>query len=408
MGMGKNKLMHILVFNVGSSTLKSALFHIETAHVQTTQPQKPIWQGLLDWGREKSTYHVHTLHGAEQQGSLNEKTLSQAANLLLSTIWQGETKVIKGPSEIDAVAHRVVHGGDQFFTPTKITPKVKRAIEALNPLAPLHNPNHLRGMGWIEAILPTVPQVAVFDTGFHRSIPEEAKTYPIPYTLSQKGIHKYGFHGISHDYCSKRVATLLGQERQNLRIITCHLGNGASLTAISHGKCADTTMGFTPLDGLMMGTRSGSIDPGIVLHLMKSDYTVNEIDECLNRKSGLLGICGAADMRTVLEKRKKGDPKAELAYKMYTYRIKFFIGALTASLNGIDTLVFTAGVGEHSPEIRKTVCNGLSHLGVAIDEKANTSCVPDQEISAHSASIRTFVIKTQEEWEIATQAAIVL
>jgi acetate kinase len=329
----------------------------------------------------------------------------KAIERLLEGLWSRETQAIADPSHIDVVGHRVVHGGPLYFLPAFVTPKVKSAIEGVSVFAPLHNRAELEGMAIVEKLLGSVPQIAVFDTGFHRTMPLAAKTYPGPYEWFEQGIRRYGFHGINHQYCAERAQKLLGGQPK--RLVTCHLGNGCSLAAIREGKSVDTTMGFTPLEGLMMGTRSGSVDPGVLTYLMRQRHFYDEaLDDVLNKKSGLLGISGiSSDMREVLDARKSRNERASLAFDMYVHRLRSGIGAMTAVLGGIDALVFTAGVGENSVEVRAAVCDQLAFLGLRLDPAKNAqSPLPkDTDISEPDAAVRVLVIHAQEDWMIARQ-----
>jgi acetate kinase len=299
----------------------------------------------------------------------------------------------------------VVHGGPDLWQPTIITDSVKQAIRKVEPFAPLHNRAELEGVEIIEQLLGSVPQVAVFDTGFHRTLPLEAAVYPGPYSWYECGIRKYGFHGINHQYCAGRAAQLLQRDPRSLKLVTCHLGNGCSLAAIDGGRSLETTMGFTPLDGLMMGTRSGSVDPGILTYLLREKHITGEkLDKTLNEESGLLGISGVSgDMREVLAAMRDGNSRAKLAFDMYVHRLQLGIAAMAAALNGIDALVFTAGVGENSPEVRAAACAKLGFLGVQLDEERNGKSPMDAEISAASSRVRVLIIGAQEDWAIAEE-----
>jgi acetate kinase len=280
---------------------------------------------------------------------------------------------------------------------------VKAEIAKVSAFAPLHNRAELEGMEIIEKLLGPVPQVAVFDTGFHRNLPPAAAVYPGPYQWFESGIQRYGFHGINHQYCAKRAAQLLGRELNTLKLVTCHLGNGCSLAAIQDGHSIDTTMGFTPLEGLMMGTRSGSVDPGILTYLMRERrLQPQQIDDVLNKESGLLGISGVSgDMREILASVKGGHARAKLAFDIYVHRLQTGIGAMVAALGGMDALIFTAGVGENSAEVRDAVCGQLRFLGLKVDAAANARSLPDREISAPDSAVRVLIIRAQEDWAIA-------
>ncbi|MEO1637576.1 MAG: acetate/propionate family kinase, partial [Cyanobacteria bacterium J06631_9] len=269
-------------------------------------------------------------------------------------------------------------------------------------LAPSHNPANLEGIELMEQLLDGVPQVAVFDTAFHSQMPQVAQTYPGPYEWRSQGIRRYGFHGISHQYCAHRAAQLLGQPLEELRLIICHLGNGCSLSAVKGGKSIDTTMGFTPLDGLMMGTRSGAVDPGILIHLMRQGHSADELDQLLNKASGLGGVSGVSnDMREIEKAIKQNNDRARLAKDLYIHRFKACFGAMLMSLGGVDAVVFTAGIGEHSPWVREKLCKGLAFLGLTLDAEANKQSPVDRDIAMAKSAVRVLVIKTQEDWAIA-------
>jgi acetate kinase len=302
------------------------------------------------------------------------------------------------------VGHRVVHGGREFEKSTLVTPEVKAAISRMAALAPAHNPANLEGIEAIERILPAVPQVAVFDTAFHRHMPLPAVVYPGPYEWFEQEIRRYGFHGISHQYCAQRTAQILGRNLESLRLITCHLGNGCSLAAIRHGHSVDTTMGFTPLEGLMMGSRSGSIDPGILLYLLRQKgYSAEQLDTTINKASGLKGIAGSADMRQVLREIKEGNSRAKLAFDMFVYRLSYYTGAMLAALGGLDALVFAGGIGENSAEVRAAVAESFAFLGLKLDAQKNAQSPADQDISAAGSAVPVVIVRTQEDWAIAQE-----
>lgn len=390
--------MKILVINAGSSTHKLSLFNLING-----DPVDALWEGSLDWGREDLPIIVKakTKNGANIEQQLASRDVGEGFKILLDSLWQGSTQVIGGLSEIERIGHRVVHGGHTFERPTLINGKVKEHIRALVPLAPLHNPANLEGIELMESHFSSLPQIAVFDTSFHMTMPDMVKTYPVPWEWKEKGVHRYGFHGISHQYCAERTGNFLKKNSEELKIINCHLGNGCSLCAIQEGKSYETTMGLTPLEGLMMGTRCGSIDPGILLYLQREyQMSPSELDEALNFASGLKGIGGHSDMRELLN---LPTDRATLAIQMFVHRLKVAIGALAASLNGCDVLSFTAGIGENAPTIRAAVCKGLSFLNLSIDDKLNQKCQPDMIISAASSHISVLVLHTREEWMIARE-----
>jgi acetate kinase len=395
--------MKILVLNAGSSSQKSCLYDI-TSPIPNVAPQ-PLWEGKINWIQDQNQAEitVKTATGAKLQETISGDSRQVQFTHLLSTLINGETKVIDDLLAIDAVGHRVVHGGEDYQDAVIITEDVKQAIAHLCNLAPAHNPAALAGIEAIENSLGNIPQIAVFDTGFHHTLPDAAAIYPIPYQLVEQGIRRYGFHGISHQYCANRAAEILGQDLQSLRIITCHLGNGCSLAAIKNGCSIDTTMGFTPLDGLMMGSRSGSIDPGILIYLLRQyNYSSQELDNVLNKASGLKGISGiSSDLREVIAAKDQGNQRAQLAWDIYVHRLRAGIGAMLASLAGLDVLVFTAGVGENSPGIRQAACEALGFLGLKIDADKNQHQPIDVDIATSDSTVRVLVIETQEDWAIA-------
>ncbi len=394
--------MKILVLNSGSSSQKSALFDLKGTEASCEEPASPIWQAKIEWNHDGAALAVTTAQGKSFTRQTESRDRKSAVEEMLGTLWDGATKVAD-KKEIQAVGHRVVHGGPDLWQPTVITDSVKQAIRQVEPFAPLHNRAELEGVEIIEQLLGSIPQIAVFDTGFHRTLSLEAAVYPGPYRWYEDGIRKYGFHGINHQYCAGRAAQLLKRDLPSLKLVTCHLGNGCSLAAIDGGKSIETTMGFTPLDGLMMGTRSGSVDPGILTYLLREAHTTGEeLDKTLNEESGLLGISGVSgDMREILAAIQSGNARAMLAFDMYVHRLLLGIGAMAAALNGIDALVFTAGVGENSSEVRAATCARLAFLGVQLDEELNAESPSDQEISAPSSRVRVLIIRAQEDWAIA-------
>jgi acetate kinase len=397
--------MKILVLNAGSSSQKSCLYDMTTT-IPPLAPQ-PLWEGKINWTEDKNQAEitVKTAIGATLQETIVSDSPQIQFAYLLSTLIHGATQVIDDLSVIDVVGHRVVHGGQEYKEAVIITEDVKQAIARLCNLAPAHNPAALAGIEAIEKSLGNIPQVAVFDTGFHNTLPDAAAIYPIPYNFAEQGIRRYGFHGISHQYCANRAAEILGQDLPSLRIITCHLGNGCSLAAIKNGCSIDTTMGFTPLDGLMMGSRSGSIDPGILIYLWQQyNYSSEELDNILNKLSGLRGISGiSSDLRDVIAAKEQGNKRAQLAWDMYVHRLRSGIGAMLASLAGLDVLVFTAGAGEKSAEIRQAACEPWGFLGLKIDLEKNQQQPADIDIATFDSMVRVLVVETQEDWAIAQQ-----
>ena len=393
--------MKILVLNSGSSSQKSALYEISGALPE--HPPAPAWQGQIEWDGGQAEILVQNSKGPNRKHRLKLDSRRHAIEELLSSLWSGDSRVVSAPSEIDVVGHRIVHGGKDFEQAIVITPEVKSAIARMAAFAPLHNRAELEGIEIVEKHFGNVPQVAVFDTGFHSRLPEAAAVYPGPYEWLSRGIRRYGFHGINHQYCAARAAQLLGRELSSLKLVTCHLGNGCSLAAILHGRSVDTTMGFTPLDGLMMGTRSGSLDPGILTYLMREEKSTGpQLDDLLNRKSGLLGVSGlSSDMRQVVAAMKDGNERAKLAFEMFVHHLQSGIGAMIAVLGGIDALVFTAGIGENSPEMRAAACANFAFLGLTLDPAKNAQSPADQEISFSDSYVRVLIIRAQEDWAIA-------
>ncbi|MDZ7968612.1 MAG: acetate kinase [Nostoc sp. DedSLP03] len=396
--------MKILVLNAGSSSQKSCLYEIADETLPT-QPPQPLWEGKINWTQDRGVaeIEVKTATGGTLQKSISGDSPQAHLTYMLNTLDRDDTKVIDRLSEIDVVGHRIVHGGEDYRDSVVITEDVKKAIADLSNLAPEHNPVALEGIEAIEKIFKDVTQVAVFDTGFHATLPDAAAIYPGPYQWVEQGIRRYGFHGISHQYCSQRAVQILGRDVASERLIICHLGNGCSLAAIKNGCSIDTTMGFTPLDGLMMGSRSGSVDPGILIYLLRyCNYSIEKLDELLNKASGLKGISGvSSDLREVTEAMSQDNSRAQLAWDIYVHRLRSGIGAMLASLGGLDALVFTAGVGEHSAEIRQAACEAFGFIGLKIDLEKNQQQPVDEDIATSDSAVRILVIHTQEDWAIA-------
>lgn len=396
--------MKILVLNAGSSSQKSYLYEIRDG-LPDTAPE-PLWEGLASWGEHqgKATINVKTAHGKLEK-DLPTDSRTEIIAQLLPTMWSGETKVIENPSEINMVGHRVVHGGSTYQDSVALTAEVQAEIKKLADFAPLHNPAALEGMEAVEKTLPGIPQFAVFDTSFHKHLPQAVTCYPGPYEWFEQGIRRYGFHGISYQYCLRRAGQLLGRRPESLRLIVCHLGNGCSLAAIRDGKSINTTMGFTPLEGLMMGGRSGTIDPSILTYLMrKNNATADQLDQILNKESGLKGISGvSSDLREVLKARTEGNERAKLAFDMYVGRLQMFISSMLPQLGAFDALVFAGGVGENSQEVREATVAGFSFLGLKLDAEKNAQSPADTNIATEDSSARVLIIHTQEDWEIARE-----
>ncbi len=394
--------MHILVINAGSSSLKSSLFPIQEGKVQAT----PVWQAQVDFTYRPGETLIQTRQlgrGWVSLPSIPPEAGIRGLAPLFTRLWQGEEALLPHPQAIVGIGHRVVHGGSLYRQPTPITPAVEEAIAQLAPLAPAHNPAALEGIRLLGQLAPGIPQVAVFDTAFHQHMPPAAALYPLPYAWAEQGIRRYGFHGINHEYCARRAAELLNRPLEELRLITCHLGNGCSLAAIRGGKSVDTTMGYTPLEGLMMGSRSGSVDPGILLHQLRQGMSVEELERILNRESGLKGISGlSSDMRVVLEAMEAGHPRAELAFELFVHRLRSHIGAMLMSLDRLDALVFSGGIGENAAPVRAAACADLGFLGIQIDPVLNAGSPRNCDISTADAPVRVLVISAQEDWAIAT------
>src|SRR5882724_1100520 len=395
--------MKTLVLNSGSSSQKSSLYEIGES--VPDNPPIPLWEGKIEWHDEVAEAEVKNARGVEQKDQVKVSSRASAVEHLLGTLWEGKTRVVRSRDEIDVVGHRVVHGGPNYEEPVLLTAAVKSGIADVSVFAPLHNRAELEGMEVIEKLLGRIPQVAVFDTGFHRRMPPAAAVYPGPYQWFEGGIRRYGFHGVNHQYCATRAAHLLGRDLNSLKLVTCHLGNGCSLAAIREGYSIDTTMGFTPLEGLMMGTRSGSVDPGILTYLMRQGrLQAQGIDDVLNKESGLLGISGiSGDMREIFAFMKRGHSRAKLAFDIYVHRLQAGIGAMIAVLGGVDALVFTAGVGENSPEVRAAACQQLGFLRLELDADANAQGLSDRAIATPNSAVRVLVIRAQEDWAIARE-----
>ena len=390
--------MKILVLNCGSSSIKYKLFDMDSKEV--------IAQGGIEKIGLKGSFLKFTLPNGEKK--ILEKDIPEhtvGVEFILHTLTDPEYGAIKSLDEINAVGHRMVHGGERFSKSVLLDKEVLEAFTACNDLAPLHNPANLKGVDAISAILPNIPQVGVFDTAFHQTMPDYAYLYAVPYELYEKyGVRRYGFHGTSHRYVSQRVCEYLGVKPEGLKLITCHIGNGGSIAAIKDGKCIDTTMGLTPLEGLMMGTRSGDIDAGAVTFIMdKEGLNTTGISNLLNKKSGVLGVSGvSSDMRELEAAVAEGNPKAILAEKMYFYRIKKYIGAYAAALGGVDVILFTGGVGENQASCREGVCEGLEFMGVKLDAEKNKVRGEEAIISAADSKVKVVVIPTDEELLIAS------
>ncbi|MDP1508666.1 acetate kinase [Paenibacillus ottowii] len=390
--------MKILVINAGSSSLKYQLYDMTDESV--------LAKGLVERIGMDSSILTHKPTNKEEYTEVSEiLEHTTAIRKVLNALTDAEHGVISSTSEIQAVGHRVVHGGEIFKQSALVTPEAKSEIRRLFDLAPLHNPASMMGIKAAETNMPEVPQVVVFDTSFHQTMPEKAYMYAIPRVLYNKyKVRRYGAHGTSHDFVSKEAAKFVGRPLEDLKIITCHIGNGGSVTAVQGGLSVDTSMGMTPLEGLMMGTRSGDLDPAIVPYVMnKEELTVNEVNSMLNKHSGLLAISGiSSDMREITEGMEKGEANSTLAFEMYEYRLRKYIGSYAAAMNGVDVIVFTAGVGENSVVLRKRVLEQLTFLGIELDESLNAVRSGEiRRITTANSKVEVLIIPTNEELVIA-------
>lgn len=393
--------MNILVINCGSSSLKYQLIDSSNENV--------LAKGLCDRIGIADSFIKQTVTGKDATViNVDLKDHNIAIAEVVKALTSKEHGVIESLADISAVGHRIVHGGEKFCESVIIDDEAMKAIEDCVPLAPLHNPANIIGIKACQAAMPGVPQVAVFDTAFHQTMPSEAYMYALPYEYYTKhGIRKYGFHGTSHKYVAERCAALMEKPIEDLKIITCHIGNGGSIAAVKGGKCMDTSMGFTPLDGLEMGTRSGILDPAVVLFLMDNEnLSSKDMNTVLNKKSGLAGVSGvSSDMRDVTAAAKEGNERAKLALDIFAYRVKSYIGQYAAVMNGVDAIVFTAGIGENDIATRFACASGLEYLGVSVDADKNNVRGGEVEISADGSKVKVFVISTNEELAIARETA---
>jgi len=389
--------MKIFVINCGSSSLKYKLFDMRDEDV--------LAEGIIERiGIENSFLKYETKEGTDIKIEHDIPTHKEGIELLIETLLSDEHGVLEDMDEIKAVGHRVAHGGEKFAHSTLINEEVMKEIEDISDLAPLHNPANLMGITVCKELMPETPQVAVFDTAFHQTMPEEAYTYAIPHEYYEKyGVRRYGFHGTSHGYVAKRAAKIMDKNFEDLNIVTCHLGNGASIAAVKNGESVDTSMGFTPLEGLVMGTRCGDIDPAIIPFIMdKEDMTASEIDGVLNKESGLFGVSGvSSDMRDIEEAADNGNNQARVALDIFNYRVKKYIGSYSAAMGGIDAVVFTAGIGENAIETREEILSGLEYMGIGLDKEANDCRGKEQIISTADSRVKAMVIPTNEELVIA-------
>lgn len=395
--------MKIFVVNTGSSSIKCSLYLFENQ--LPVDPIRPLWESHLEWKEDgkEALLKIKNDNGSAYSEEIKHISTRDALTYIIQALYDGKAAILNSLDEIDVIGHRVVHGGREFKESVLISSKVKEKIRALSDVAPIHNLVNLEGIEAAESLFKGKPQIAVFDTAFHQTMPLSNALYPGPYAWKEEGIRRYGFHGISHQYCAYRSVEILQCDLQTQKIVICHLGSGSSLCAIQNGKSIDTTMGFTPLEGLMMDTRSGTIDPGIIFYLLKKKgITVDSLDKDLNHQSGLLGISGiSSDLRDIIAAALKGNERAQLAIDMYVHRLNHFIGSMIASLEGIDILVFTGGIGENSPLIREKVCKVFSFLQLRLDLHKNAfSHEKDAEISQQDSKVKILLIHTQEAFQI--------
>lgn len=397
--------MKILVLNCGSSSIKYALYDMDSKTVMTSGGAERV-------GLDGAFVKVKLANGEKKTVMHDIPEHTEGVKFIFSLLTDQEIGVIKDLKEINAVGHRMVHGGEKFNKSVLLTDEVLKVFEECTDLAPLHNPANLKGVRAVQELMPGLPQVGVFDTAFHQTMPKEAYMYAVPYELYEKyGVRRYGFHGTSHRYVSQRVCEFLNVKPEGKKIITCHIGNGASIAAVKDGKCIDTSMGLTPLEGLVMGTRSGDIDGGAITFIQKKlGLDADGMSNLLNKKSGMLGLTGiSSDMREIDSAGKAGNERAKLAIEMYNYRIRKYIGAYAAAMNGCDIIVFTAGVGENQASMREEVCKNLTYLGVEIDVEKNKGIHGDEAvISTPNSKVTVAVIPTDEELMIATDTMALL
>lgn len=389
--------MKILVINAGSSSLKYQLIDMDNRNVLA----KGLCERIgIDGSNLQHTCVVKGLEKIKIEKPMQDH--GDAIQMVIDALVDSEYGAIESMSEIGAVGHRVVHGAEYFTDSTVITEAVLKELEKCTPLAPLHNPPNIIGIRACQKVMPDTPMVAVFDTAFHQTMPAKAFMYALPYSCYEEDrIRKYGFHGTSHKYVSREAVKVLGKPAEELKIVTCHLGNGSSISAVDGGKCIDTSMGFTPLDGVPMGTRTGSMDPAVMTYLMNKGMTADEIDTLVNKKSGVAGISGvSSDFRDLSAAAESGNKRAELALEMFAYQVKKYIGSYAAAMGGVDAVVFTAGVGENDAAMRKSIVSGLDFMGIKIDDVKN-SARGTVDVTAEGATVKTLVIPTDEEMMIA-------
>ena len=392
--------MNVLVINCGSSSLKFQLINAET--------EKVLAKGLCERIGIDGRLTYQPAGGEKEKSDLAMPTHTEAIQFVIDALTNEKTGVVKSLDEIGAVGHRLVHGGEKFASSVVITDEVKKAVEECNDLAPLHNPANLIGVAACEKLMPGTPMVAVFDTAFHQTMPEKAYMYGLPYEYYEKyKVRRYGFHGTSHSFVSKRAAEVMGKSYDEVKTIVCHLGNGSSVSAVMNGKCVDTSMGLTPLEGLVMGTRSGDIDPAIMEFIAKKEnLDIEGVMEVLNKKSGVFGLSGglSSDFRDLTDAMNAGDKKAKIAMDVFSYRVAKYIGSYAAAMNGVDDIVFTAGIGENDDYVREEVCKYLGYLGVDFDSEVNKGLRgKEAELTKEGSKVKVFVIPTNEELAIARE-----
>jgi acetate kinase len=404
-----HSMANVLVLNAGSGSQKTALYAIDP---NPEGPSVPVWQAAINSttpGQPEDTFlaQIKSTRGDGQLPIPRDWSLKKKIQALIRASWEGNFAVLEGSHRIDLVGHRVVHGGLEFSEAALVTPHVEATIDKLGELAPLHNPVNLEGIqACREALGDKIPQYAVFDTAFHRTLPEAANTYAGPYEWVERGFVRYGFHGTSYRYASRRALEIINRpDNENLCQILCHLGGGCSLAAVRGTRCVDTTMGFTPLDGIAMCTRSGTIDPGIMLHLLRHGTDVDSLEQILNKQSGLSGLSGLpGDTRVIFPRARENDRRAKLAMDVFIHRLRAGVGSMLASLGHLDALVFTDVIGETEPVVRKRTCDAFGFLGLRLDDNLNASSLPDTDIATKDSSVRVVVVHGQENWQIAAES----
>jgi acetate kinase len=402
-------MANILVLNAGSGSQKVALYAINSA---SEAPSPPVWQAAINSttpGQPEDYFvaQITSVRGKQEMRVPRNSSLAKKLETLIRASWEGESAALEMPDQIDLVGHRVVHGGLEFSCATLVNPHVESTIDRLGELAPLHNPPSLAGISACREILGSkVPQFAVFDTAFHRTLSEAAATYAGPFEWLENGLLRYGFHGTSFRYANRRAAELLGrQDDEHLCQILCHLGGGCSLAAVRGSRSVDTTMGFTPMDGIAMCTRSGAIDPGLMIHLLRHGTDLDSLERMLNKHSGLAGLSGMpGDTRIIFPRAREHHPRAKLAMEVFIHRLRAGVGSMLATLGHLDALIFTDVIGETEPVVRERLCEAFGFLNLRLDSALNASSPADTDIAASDSSVRVMIIKSQENWQIATES----